>query len=368
METGFNLLDWLIFGSYLTLLLFLSFFLSNKHIATSREFFTAKNSMPAFGVALSLLATAQSAATFLGAPEFSYKYDLTLLGFSLTSLLAIYFVAKVLIPRFYAIQAVSVYALLQERYGGSAGQSAGVMFLIGRLFASGARLYIAALAVSMILFYDIALPHMVVSILLLITGALIFTYFGGVKSVILSDILQIFVYLGAGIAVVIYLYLSLNMEPAALIASLSEAEKLKLIDFQLSFSNEGKFNIFALLTGYMLLNIAAFGLDQDMSQRLLACKNQKEANLSLYGATLLSIPVSLLFLSIGLRHHLHVLYLKRNAKRSQRFCHHRCYRCCAQQYQLGPWSHEQRRDRRYLQTVQTKKSSSHRCAPFCHDG
>ena len=82
--------------------------------------------------------------------------------------------------------------------------------------------------------------------------------------------------------------------------TLSEAEKLKYIDFELSFTNEGKFNIFSLLTGYMLLNIAAFGLDQDLAQRVLSCKNKKEAGWSLYGATLLSIPVSMLFLSIGL--------------------------------------------------------------------
>jgi len=300
MQAGFSFIDWFIFISYLLILLFLASYLSNKNINSSREFFTAKNSFTALPVALSLLATAQSAATFLGAPEFSYRYNLTLLGYSITSLLAIYIVVKVLIPKLYEMKAISVYELLQERFGGNSRRDVGVMFLVGRLFASGARLYMAALALSMILFYDISLVHVSFSVILLTLGALIFTYFGGIKSVIISDILQIIVYLGAGIAVLVYLYLSLSMDFNQIFQSLSEAQKLKYIDFELSFTNEGKFNIFSLLTGYMLLNIAAFGLDQDLAQRVLSCKDKKQAGFSLYGATLLSIPVSLLFLSIGL--------------------------------------------------------------------
>ena len=134
------------------------------------------------------------------------------------------------------------------------------MFLVGRLFASGARLYMAALALSMILFYDISLIHVSLSVVLLVIGALIFTYFGGIRSVIISDILQIIVYLGAGIAVAVYLYLSLSMDFSHLFQTLSEAQKLRYIDFSLSFTNEGKFNIFALLTGLMLLNIEVFDL------------------------------------------------------------------------------------------------------------
>lgn len=300
MQTGFSLYDWLIFLAYFTLLIFASVFLANKNMQTSREFFVASNAMPIYAVALSLLATAQSAATFLGAPEFSYRYDLTLIGFSISSLLAIYIVSKVLIPRFYAINALSVYELLTNRYDERASKSAGIMFLVGRVFASGARLYIAAIALSMIVFYDVSFLSIVASVLILIIGALIFTYFGGVKSVIYSDVIQIVVYLGAGFAVLFYLYSSLNMDISTVVSKLCEAQKLKFVDFELSFSNEGKFNIFALLGGYMLLNIAAFGLDQDLTQRVLSCKNEKQANISLYGATLLSIPVSLLFLSIGL--------------------------------------------------------------------
>ncbi len=167
------------------------------------------------------------------------------------------------------------------------------MFLIGRIMASGARLYIAALAISMILFLDILLPHMMISIFILLLGALAYTYFGGVKSVILSDVIQAITYVSAGLLVVYYLYISLS--DVAILEVLQENNKLTFIDTSL----DGKFSIIGLLSGWLLLNIAAFGLDQDMTQRVLTCKTKEEASSSLILSILFTIPIVLLFLSIG---------------------------------------------------------------------
>ena len=249
--------------------------------------------MPLIAVSISILATTQSAATFLGVPEFSYSNNFTLIGFYFSSLLGVLFVAKFLVPKFYAINAMTVYELLEKRYGGRAKEQAGVMFLVGRIMASGARLYIAALAISMILFFDITAFHILLSATLLLFGALIYTYFGGVRSVILSDVIQAFTYVSAGLIVLFFLYHSL--EGVDIMSILSEHEKLTFIDNSL----DGKFSIIGLLTGWLLLNIAAFGLDQDMTQRTLSCKNKEEASSSLILSIILTIPVVLLFLSIG---------------------------------------------------------------------
>ncbi len=249
--------------------------------------------MPLLTVAISILATSQSAATFLGVPEFSYSHNFTLIGFYFSSLLAVFFIAKFFVPRFYAINAITVYELLESRYTQSAKKQAGVMFLVGRVMASGARLYIAALAISMILFLDITALHMSLSILLLLLGALAYTYFGGVKSVILSDVIQAITYISAGLLVLFYLYISLS--DVAILDVLREHDKLTFIDTSL----DGKFSIIGLLTGWLLLNIAAFGLDQDMTQRVLSCKNKEEASHSLILSILFTIPIVLLFLSIG---------------------------------------------------------------------
>jgi len=293
INSTFSSLDWLIFLAYFGILAFSSYWFSRAKISSSREYFTASNSMPTLAVAISILATSQSAATFLGVPEFSYAHNFTLIGFYFSSLLAVIFVAKFFVPRFYEMKAITVYELLENRYGASAKCQAGVMFLIGRVMASGARLYIAGLAISMILFLDISLFHMIFSIALLLFGALAYTYFGGVKSVILSDIIQAITYVSAGLVVIFYLYHSLN--GVDILAILNANDKLVFIDSSL----DGKFSIIGLLSGWLLLNIAAFGLDQDMSQRVLSCKNKDEASRSLILSILFTIPIVLLFLLIG---------------------------------------------------------------------
>jgi SSS family transporter len=296
MHSNFSSLDWMIFSSYFLILILTSVLLSQTKIKTSRDYFTGGNSMPMLAVAISVLATSQSAATFLGGPESSYKGDLTFLGFYLSALLAVLFVAKVLVPKFYEVKAITVYEYLEYRYGESSKRYAGMMFLVGRLFASGARLYIGALAISMILFSDIAVTHMAISIAILMLGALGYTYFGGVKSVIFSDIIQAVTYIGAGIAVLIYLYSSLNSDFSTIITTLNDNNKLNLVNF--SFT--GSFNIWTLFVGYFLLNIAAYGLDQDMTQRVLTCKNKKEGERSLIYSIIFTVPVVMIFLAIGL--------------------------------------------------------------------
>lgn len=296
MNSAFSMLDWSIFATYFLVLFFTSVILSQGKIRSTRDYFVGGNAVPSFAVAISVLATSQSAATFLGGPEYSYGKDLTFLGFYLSAFLAVLFVAKVLIPRFYAINAVTVYELLEKRYGTSAKQQAGVMFLIGRLFASGARLYIGSLAISMILFLDISPSHVAISITLLMLGALAYVYFGGVKSVIFSDIIQAITYTGAGFAVLVYLYMALDVEFSTVISTLEADNKLQLLDWSMS----GGFSVWALLGGWLLLNIAAYGLDQDMTQRALSCKDTKSAQRSLMLSIYLTIPVALLFLCIGL--------------------------------------------------------------------
>jgi len=300
MESSFATIDWVVFGAYFVVLIITSIWFSQTKIENSRDYFVGGNSVPMWAVAISVLATTQSAATFLGGPEFAYKHDLTFLGFYLSAFLGVLFVAKVLIPRFYAINAVTVYELLEVRYGESAKKNAGIMFLIGRLFASGARLYIGALAISMILFMDIAAPHVAIAIAILVLGALAYTYFGGVKSVIYSDIIQAITYITAALVVLFYLYTSLNADFSTIYTTLADEEKLKLFNFTWDFSSANNFNVWGLLTGWFLLNIAAYGLDQDMTQRVLSCRDKKEGERAIIFSVLMTIPVVLIFLFIGL--------------------------------------------------------------------
>jgi SSS family transporter len=293
---GFSSVDWAVFGAYFVVLALTSVLFSRMRMRTSYDYFAGGRNVPFWAAAVSLLATTQSAATFLGGPEYAYNKDLTFLGFYLSAFLAVWIVVKVLLPRLYAIDAVTVYELLETRFGARAKRDAGVMFLIGRLFASGARLYIGALAVSMILFLDIQASHVALSVVILMAAAVAYAYFGGVKSVIFSDIIQAVTYIGAAVAVALYLFFQLGGDAGAIIAKLEAAHKLKCIDTSLS----GGFSVYSLFTGWLLLNIAAYGLDQDMTQRALTCKNAREAARSMLLGIYLTVPVAFLFLVIGL--------------------------------------------------------------------
>ena len=94
INSTFSSLDWFIFLAYFGVLAGSSYWFSRMKISSSREYFTASNAMPMLAVAISILATSQSAATFLGGPEYSYRGDLTYIGFYVSTFLAIVFLLK----------------------------------------------------------------------------------------------------------------------------------------------------------------------------------------------------------------------------------------------------------------------------------
>ena len=166
---------------------------------TSSEYFLGGNAMPTWMVAVSVLATSQSAATFIGGPDQGYQGDLSYLATNIGAFIAAVIVAKVLIPRFYRYRVYTVYELLEQQIGPKAKRSAGLMYLFGRVFASGARLYMAAIAVAMILYGNIAASSVIMATLVLVLVGLLYTVFGGIRTVIYSDVIQCAVYTGAAL-------------------------------------------------------------------------------------------------------------------------------------------------------------------------
>lgn len=297
-------LDWLVFVVY-GLLLIGSGWYCNRRSASREDYFRGSNSMPVWVVAISVLATSQSAATFLGGPDQGYRGDLSYLASNIGAFIAAFFVARYLLPLFYRHQVYTVYELLEKRFGEKAKKQAGLMYLCGRVFASGARLYMAAIAVSMILFGDIVVQHVIMATWLLAATGLAYTVYGGIKTVIYSDVIQCTVYVSAALCVVYFLWAAIEADMSQIIHALSYpavgvGSKLALFKFELDFSSAGVFNIWSVLTGFVLLNIAAFGLDQDMTQRMLTCRSAQQGSQALLYSIVMVIPVMLVFIVIGL--------------------------------------------------------------------
>jgi solute:Na+ symporter, SSS family len=304
----FTALDWAILAAYIALLAFAGYKSTRRNMQSADDYFLASHHAPTWLVAVSVLSTVQSAATFLGVPDNSFRGNYTYLASTIGALLAAWFVAKVFIPRFYAMGASTVYELLEQRFDITARRAAGAMYLVGRILASGARLYLAAIAVSMIMFLDVQPQHIVIASFVLLVFGLAFTFMGGLNSVIWSDLIQVILYVGAALMVLIFLLVKIPAPLPDIIHGLANAadgqDKMKLIDGTLDFS--APFSIFAVVTGLVLINIGNSGLDQDTTQRLLACDSARHGSRALYLSVWASIPVILVFLMIGSL--LHVFY------------------------------------------------------------
>jgi Na+/proline symporter len=307
METGFTGLDWAVVIFYVAALAAAGF-LSTRRQRDAEDYFLAGHGVPIWLVAVSVLSTTQSAATFLGAPDYGFRGDYTYLTSYLGAVIAALLVAWILIPRLYNMGATTVYELLSQRFGTKAMRAAGGMYLVGRIFASGARLYLAAIAASMIIFSNIAPSSLFAASLALVILGLVFTYLGGLRSVLWTDFVQVVLYVGAALVVLVLLLQSIPASLPEIVRGLAHApggeNKLQLLDLSLDLS--APFSLFATLTGIVLLFVASTGLDQDTTQRLLACPTAREGSRALLVSVLAAVPVVLLFMAIGSL--LHIFY------------------------------------------------------------
>lgn len=301
MPLAFTIYDWAVIALYVGLLAVAGYASTRRNIDSADDYFLAGHHVPTWLVAVSVLSTMQSAATFLGAPDASYRGDYTYLASNFAALIAAWVVAAFLIPRFYAIGASTVYELLEVRFDVVARRAAAAMYLVGRILASGARLYLAAIAVSMMIFLDVDAEHIMVASAVLVVFGIVFTLFGGLNAVIWSDLVQVVLYVGAALFVLVFLLWKIPAPLPDIWHALSHgadgARKLTLFDWSLDFSKP--FSVWAILTGLVLLNMGNFGLDQDTTQRFLACEDGKSAKRALYMSAWVGIPVVALFMVIG---------------------------------------------------------------------
>lgn len=271
---------------------------------SAEDFFLAGRGVPAWAASLSLIATSLSAVTFIGAPEAAYAGDLTYLATNLGVILAALLTALLFIPAFHKYRVPTVYALLEHRFSPGARKSASAMFLMGRLLASGARLFAASLPVSLLLFGDVAPNHLTVSIAIIALVATVYTLTGGVAAVIFTDAAQLIVLLISASVAIWLLASDLPGDLADNLARLTEAKtesgasKLTVFDFSLDLSRP--FTIWSALLGFSLFNLAAYATDQDLAQRLLTCKSPAKSSLAVGAASVLGLPVAGVFLVIGL--------------------------------------------------------------------
>lgn len=304
-------LDWLVLGVYFALLVTTGIVLSRRKPKGADDYFLADRRMPAWAVAISLLATVQSAATFVGVPEQGYGGDLRYLSTNIGSVLAAIILFKLFIPAYYRLNVSTPYQLLATRFGPGAMQAASGTYMLGRILATGARQYMGALPFSLAVFGDARLEHIALVTAGFMLFGILYTFAGGVRSVIWTDVLQVTVYIGAALAIIAVLLSKIPADTgqiwSALVHPPSGESKLTVFKLGLTpgepwwgFDPAEKFTLLTVVFGFMLINLGALGADQDLTQRTLTCDSPVRAGWSVVGGTLIGIPATVIFSVIGL--------------------------------------------------------------------
>lgn len=319
---GFAPLDWAVLGGYFLLLVVIGAAVSRRErgvrAGQSDDYFLAGHAMPVWAVALSVVATAISAATFVGAPYQAYTGDLTYLSATIGQFLAILLVAAFFIPVYYRENAKTVYDLVGRRYGARAKLACSWMFMLGRVFANGARLYMAGFAGSQMLFGDSRADHVMLGIALLCAVGVAYTWVGGIRAVIWTEVVQTIVLVGAAVAAIAILLHRIPAAPGELVDVLGAAKtaagtKLDVIHIGLApgkpwlgIDMSQPYTLLTALLCWTVFNLAAYGTDHDLAQRMLTCRTAIQGGRSAIGAIIIGVPITAMFMAIGLL--LYILY------------------------------------------------------------
>ena len=291
--------DWIVIVVYLIGTIGLGLWLSRRQ-NNLEDYFLGGRGIPWWAALLSLVATSTSAATFLGAPEQGYVRDMTYAQFSIGTIAARFVLASVFIAAFYRFKVYTVYGFLTHRFGIPTHTTTAGVFLLGRLFASGARLFIAAIAIEVATGLDIRTAMVLLGLI-----AIAYTWFGGIKAVIWTDVLQAIVLVGGGVIALCYLLGDTPLPLNQIIAYLSEHGKFRVIDTTWRLPNGSlaaifnPYHVLPAVVGGFFLTMATHGTDHDMVQRLLTCRESREGQRSLWMSGFVGLGITLLFLAIG---------------------------------------------------------------------
>lgn len=264
----------------------------------ARDYFVSHHEIPWWAVLFSIVATETSALTFISIPGLAYLGNLGFLQVAFGYLAGRVVVSYVLLPRYFQGELVTAYTLLERRFGVATRRFASLVFMTTRIFGDSVRLFATAIPVALLLGPLVA-PDAVgpLSILLLGACTVVYTYHGGMRAVIWTDVLQIVIYLLGGIAALLILGNAVEGGWSTIIRDAGARGQLQWLDTALVFDRPH--TLWAGLLGGGVLSMASHGVDQMIVQRLMVTKSLPDARRALIGSGIAVIAQFALFLVIG---------------------------------------------------------------------
>lgn len=292
ISTHFLWIDWVVLAGYLLLTTWIGHALRGRQ-STIKDFFLAGRSLPWPAVTGSIIATEISAITFVGVPGmvFAAGGDFTYLQWGIGSLIARVIVGIWFVKVFYERGIFSPYDYMQSRLGPGARALTTWLFFIGSVLGQGVRLLVTAL----ILWTVTGLPFEW-CIAIIGVFAVIWTLMGGMTTVIWTDVIQFFVFIGGGLLALGVLLAKIDGGVPEFLRVAGEAGKLRVID--LSTNPNVQFTLWVGLLAMPFQNLAAFGTDQLNAQRMFCCRSAGDASKAIIASSI-SLLVTALMLLVG---------------------------------------------------------------------
>lgn len=281
---------------YFGLLILISNIVSKKS-SNNDTFFKANKNSKWYLVAFGMIGTAISGITFIsvpgevGNPDLQFKYFQFVIGCAIGFII----VTKLLLPLYYRMNLTSIYGYIEQRLGVVSYKTAATIFLIGRTIGSAFRLYLVIFVLQRYVFDYYQIPF---AITVLISLALIFayTYRGGLKTIIITDTLQTFFLIASVFLTIFFICKSMNYNVIDAFEAVKNSNYSKVFFFENYL--QGTY-FWKQILGGIFITIATVGLDQDLMQKNLSCKNINEAQKNMFTFTGVFVIINIFFLSVG---------------------------------------------------------------------
>ena len=282
------------FAAY-TVLLFLVMWLTGRRGAKGNEaFFRAGRKSPWPVVAYGMIGASLSGVTFMSVPGDVLANKWFYMPMVLGYVLGYATIALVLLPLYYKLNLTSIYSYLEQRFGMRSEKTGALFFIISRLLGSALRMYLVVYVLYEFVFGPMGIPFWVPAVVF-IAIILLYTFTGGIKTVVWTDMLQTTFLILAAVATVIVILNGLDMSLPDLIKISADQGYTEMFNTD---PMAPKFWVKQLFAG-MFITITMTGLDQDMMQKNLTCKTLRDAQKNVMTSSLLFIVVNIIFLCLG---------------------------------------------------------------------
>lgn len=280
--------------AYFALLLLIAWITGRKSSGND-AFFLGNRKSPWYIVSIGMVGTSLSGVTFVSVPGMVRSIDMTYMQMVLGFFVGYLLIAQVLLPLYYKLQLTSIYSYLNDRIGQRGYKTGALFFLLSKITGAAARLYLVVLILQTYVFSTWNIPFGV-TVVISIFLVWLYTYKGGIKTIIWTDTLQAICLVSMLIVIIWQVKERLGLDLPGMWNTLTDSPHFRIFEFEDWHSTQHFVKQF--FSG-IFITIVMTGLDQDMMQKNLSCKSLKDAQKNMYTYGFAFTPVNFLFLSLG---------------------------------------------------------------------